>query len=228
MKASFTALKCKQFSWAIYDDARKFFSRRLLPQDFLKQVVPLPVSCLDDIYGDVSYIRHVERVNFPVSWQERALPAAAPAPAPTKAPSVPPPKSFPDLTSLDHVNPQIRSVLKEFHNKFGGAVKLKQLLEEARVGLAELPKLDEFMSGNGRNMLCYSHVLGVCPYGQRCRNLKSHHDGRGLPKEFVDEMLRLIKSGADKLTRVELDALAPATREGGSYYGYQPDAKRRK
>lgn len=129
MKTSFMPLKCKQIYWAIYDGARKFFSRRLLPQDFLKQPIPFSsVSCLDDIYGDVLYIRHVERVNFPVVWQERSAPVAVPTPAPFKPPTVPKPKEFPEVPNLDHVNPKIRSVLANFHSKFGGAVKLKQLL----------------------------------------------------------------------------------------------------
>jgi hypothetical protein len=68
---AFTPMICKQITWAIYDDSRSFFAKRLLPSKFQHREVPFPVSLLDEIYNSVRFINEIRRPTFPPSWVEQ-------------------------------------------------------------------------------------------------------------------------------------------------------------
>jgi hypothetical protein len=68
---AFTPMICKQITWAIYDDSRSFFAKRLLPSQFQHRDVPFPVSLLDEIYNSVRFINEIRRPTFPPSWVEQ-------------------------------------------------------------------------------------------------------------------------------------------------------------
>jgi hypothetical protein len=72
---AFKPMICKQITWAIYDDSRSFFAKRLLPEHFEMRDIPFPTSMLDDIYTSVRYINKIERPTFPPSWLESEKPA---------------------------------------------------------------------------------------------------------------------------------------------------------
>jgi hypothetical protein len=61
-RAAYSAIKCKQITWAIYEDSRNFFSNKVSPLDFASGMeIKFAKSMLDDIMSDMRYIRHVER-----------------------------------------------------------------------------------------------------------------------------------------------------------------------
>jgi hypothetical protein len=71
---AFKPMICKQITWAIYDDSRSFFAKRLLPEHFKMLDIPFPTSMLDDIYTSVLYINKIERPTFPPLWIESEKP----------------------------------------------------------------------------------------------------------------------------------------------------------
>lgn len=189
---------------AIYEDSRKFCSTRLLPSHFLQDVIEYPVSVLSDIMGDVMYARHIERVNFPEAWKEKPTftPPQGLPPTPGSAGAT---GGGSSAQSLEHVHPKLRKELTAFHAKFGGRPMLSQLLDEAQMRLGELPKLDSFVDSDGKNRLCYGHVLGRCRFGKNCNNAESHHEGRSLPNSFVEDLCKAIRPGVEKLMRPEYE-----------------------
>ena len=67
-RSRLTSSVIKTYVWAIIDDGRDYFSKRLLRLHFKKSPIPFPVSLLDDIYSNVRFGKDVERVNFPQAW----------------------------------------------------------------------------------------------------------------------------------------------------------------
>jgi hypothetical protein len=64
-RAVYTPIKCKQITWAIYEDARNFFFNKVSPLDFATgSQIRFAKLMLDDIMSDVRYMKHVERPNF--------------------------------------------------------------------------------------------------------------------------------------------------------------------
>lgn len=72
-RAAFDPLKCKQIAWAMFEDSRSFFWKRISPMDLAegKQVEPIR-SMLDDIIADVRFARNVVRSTFPLAWQDKS------------------------------------------------------------------------------------------------------------------------------------------------------------
>lgn len=95
-RAAYTPIKCKQITWAIYEDARNFFFNKVSPLDFATgSQIRFDKSMLDDIMSDVRYMKHVERPNFPWARQDRNNVYVPSAGLPPPPPGVaPPPMSF--------------------------------------------------------------------------------------------------------------------------------------
>eukprot|EP00956_Cyclotella_meneghiniana_P003237 scaffold3946_cov41-Cyclotella_meneghiniana.AAC.4 len=53
-KIAFTKLFCRQLTWAIYDDMRNFFSRRVMPEAFMPGgTVRYPASYMQDFFSNI-------------------------------------------------------------------------------------------------------------------------------------------------------------------------------
>jgi hypothetical protein len=66
----YTPYVCRTVTWAIYDDCRSFFYKRLTPRNFLTTSIRWPHSLMDDIMADVRFVRPIYRPTFPVAWDE--------------------------------------------------------------------------------------------------------------------------------------------------------------
>jgi len=94
-RAAFDPLKCKQIAWAMFEDSRSFFWKRISPMDLAegKQVEPIR-SMLDDIVADVRFARNVVRSTFPLAWQDKTqvyIPPTGLPPASTQPAQLLPP-----------------------------------------------------------------------------------------------------------------------------------------
>lgn len=70
MQASmaFTPLFCRQICWAIIDDMKTYFSKRLLPDDFKKGYIEWPQSFMEDIFSNINFQTEIQRRTFPYAW----------------------------------------------------------------------------------------------------------------------------------------------------------------
>jgi hypothetical protein len=223
-KHAFSALLCKQITWAIYNDARTFFNVRLHPDDFKPtgKRIRWPTSLLADIHGDVMFQRPILRSNFPPTWLPPVVPSPyhrAPQPPGGANPFFPtgtitpraeragftqhsnnsPPR---DLTqggaSLTHIHPTIKAALTDYHAKFGGRAMIFRLLTAANLKMADLPKVSHLIDPTtGRNNLCYNHLLGVCPYGLQCNFAKhgGHLEARDVQADFATSLVATLQPG---------------------------------
>ena len=99
---------------------------------------------------------------------------------------------------IGHVASGIRNVMKAYYTKFNGRISVRQICQYANKTLRQLPYINKYMV-NGRNMLCYNHVLGSCSHGQSCGF--NHVPGRELPADFISKLCTEIKPGVDHLVR---------------------------
>ena len=65
---AFTPLFCRQITWAIVDDMKSFFAKRLMPDDFKQGVIDWPQSLLPDIFPNLNFQNPIERRTFPYAW----------------------------------------------------------------------------------------------------------------------------------------------------------------
>ena len=66
----FTPLYCRQITWAIIDDMKSYFSKRVMPDAFKKGFVVYPQSKPTDIFADIQFLREIVRRTLLYSWQE--------------------------------------------------------------------------------------------------------------------------------------------------------------
>jgi hypothetical protein len=217
---SFDALKCKQIAWAIFEDSRSFFWKKLSPLDLAagKQVEGV-FSMLDDIMADVRYCRNVVRSTFPLAWQDQSniyVPPTGLPPAPIAltstnpflsgysgvfgggfdVPPPPPPQTL--VQKIAHVAQKVKDMFQEYHKKFGGRVLFSRLLQLGNIDIQKLPIVPELVdTATGKNNLCYNYCLGVCPHGENCRfkKLGGHVLGSKLPDTFVTVLCQQIEPG---------------------------------
>lgn len=74
-KVAFTKLLCKQITWAIYDDMRNFFSKRIMPDAFQSGRGRFPTSYMEDFFSNIMFQNPIVRSTFPLAWLELKLPA---------------------------------------------------------------------------------------------------------------------------------------------------------
>jgi uncharacterized membrane protein YgcG len=213
MKQAFTPMLCKQITWAIYDDSRSFFATRMHPDDFKPSVdrsrrVKWPRSLLDDIMCDVRYQRPINRATFPHAWRDH-LPTYAGLQQP---PNHPNPfvqggqggggnhhtSRQQPADKLSHLHPKIKAAMQDYHSKFLGRVMIYRVLGAAGIGMNDLPKINQLVdAATGRNNLCYSHILGICPHGSNClfKAHNGHLAAHELTDEFADALLQKIQPG---------------------------------
>lgn len=55
-KGAFTRLFCRQIAWAIYDDMRNYFSKRVMPEQLMTGRGCFPTSYMEDFFSDINYV----------------------------------------------------------------------------------------------------------------------------------------------------------------------------
>lgn len=226
---------------SIYDDvmqARIVFRRNFPRSWFLASLPPSGIA-IDPAQNSPFSMQPVQGGTTPYR------PAAqAPLPPPPPPPTVPKPAAFqtyqpvggagpgmycppvgsgaPGVDGLSHVHQKLRLFLQQFHQKFQGKVTIAEVLKAAGINLSSLPQLQAFIDQRGNNVLCYNHILGICPFGTMCSNASSHGNGADLQLEFVDRLIQCIRSGIEKMMQPDYKPPAKGKRPwngggGGSY-----------
>ena len=135
MDHKFTAMFCKQVTWAIVNDKCSYFYKRLLPEDFKGGTPPqFPKSLLDDIVPKIMFQEPIHRSTFLVAWTEnppQRPPTLSLLPPMVANPFIMPQKP-PQQKSLQeqmtHVHPWIANRMREYHGKFRGQVMMSKIL----------------------------------------------------------------------------------------------------
>ena len=56
--------------------------------------------------------------------------------------------------------------------------------------------------------MCWNHLVGVCPYGNKCDWILTHDDGEKLPNEFVDKVVAALQPGVDAMMKEDFEGSA--------------------
>lgn len=229
-REKFGKLTCRRIVWALIEESRIFFAKRLSVDDFadakFPEDIPYPTCSLATIIQCVRDGIEIERSTFPPTWYPgnatrtvvTGSGSAAPVPsimAPTASPSV-----ISGITTVaastctdkppvtiraTNIHPLIKSEMEAYIAKVRG-VHLTPLLNHANLTIDDLPKLPPEVSGT--NGICYNWVLGRCTF-DRCRHLDGHVNARDVTDEFVNELLRLLRPS---ITDFKTNGLPPNAR----------------
>lgn len=73
MRRNFSALLCRQMTWAIIEDGRRYFSRVLTKRHFDDHeeggTIVFPKSLLDDLHQTAAHLTPINRPSFPSEWR---------------------------------------------------------------------------------------------------------------------------------------------------------------
>jgi hypothetical protein len=115
------------------------------------------------------------------------------------------------------MHPKLKAALKDFHKKFQGRSMIHEITTQAKIGWHDTPKLQATINKEtGKDELCWNWLLGTCRFGSKCNFVRSHDNGRNLPERFVDEVLRVLKAGIDKMMDPNY-SLQESYKKRGSY-----------
>ena len=78
LKEDYTPTKCREYTWAILDDCRQFFSVRMTERELKKRRPNFPESELDDVVADMKKAKNTFTSNFPQEWKWQHNGKAAP------------------------------------------------------------------------------------------------------------------------------------------------------
>ena len=63
--------------------------------------------------------------------------------------------------------------------------------------MEQLPAIRRYTLRNGRNNICFNHVLGVCPAGSKCRF--DHVSRNEIDNAFCTRVIEVIDPGIEKV-----------------------------
>jgi hypothetical protein len=225
----FTASWCAMASWAIYEECRSFFAKRLLPQDFLRQDVRYPRSLLSALFTSIRWQEPIHRPNFPYLWQQgyknltaRGLagggmggyggdddgPARYHRPQGSRKPGTG--TDSPNKAALgadaDHVHPIIKKAMAPVMQKFGGKITILEMMDAAKVGWRDMPMLEKCKNSiTGYCEVCWNHLCGKCRFGEKCDFAKNHLPAEEVPDKFATEVVNVLTPGLKELMKDNYD-----------------------
>lgn len=233
----FTPFVCRTITWAVYDDCRSFFHRRLMPSDFTGNMINWPQSLLDDIIADVRFVRPIQRPTFPIAWdEEKYTTTRIKPPANQNTPSNTPPsggtrnepagrqKEVPPGVKGDfsHMHPKLKKFFDPILKKFDGKVRISEIMQAAGVRWSDMPKYSPDATGNAQ--LCWDHTCGICVFGSKCNRFNFHLPGKDLNDKFVEEVIAVLMPGVQKMMADSYDRTQYQNTQ--SYYGRDPKRSR--
>ena len=227
-RSHFTALFCRQVVWAIVEEGRAYFSKRMSPDDFAgvnPYDLKFPRSSLHTLEDFVRQQTPILRGSFPASWEGRGLVSGTRTIMP---PTVAPPMQSVQLGSVTptvvsgisantgqrtaggtnqravvirstNVHQAIKTVMEPFIARCNGTL-LGPMLERLNITVADLPQIP------GRRV-CYNFVLGRCSQNG-CRNRDGHVNVADLPEDFVTSLMDTLRPSITHF----MSAGAPAPR----------------
>ena len=209
----FTALFCRQVVWAIVEEGRAYFSKRMSPDDFAgvhPYDIKYPRSSLHTLEDFVRQQTPILRGSFPASWEGRGPVSVTQS---SGLPTIVPPVQSVQLGSVaptvvsgisantgqrsaggtnqravvirsSNVHQAIKAVMEPFIARCNGTL-LGPMLERLNITVADLPQIP------GRRV-CYNFVLGRCSQNG-CRNRDGHVNVADLPEDFVTSLMETLR-----------------------------------
>jgi hypothetical protein len=221
----FTPLMVRQITWAVIEDSRQFFFKTMTEEDLARGNARFPTSNLMNIIGtDVAKGVEIRLGNLPEKWKHDSGDpqrttgrfGAQPAAGPSCPPSHPTgsvqqpystPPTFPPLPvqsygserpvsiRQDDVHPMIRAMMEPYIRHFR-SVQFRSLCRAAGLSEGDLPVEAKYVK-NGKNLLCYSYVLGKCN-GKYCgRAQDGHVPASTLSPGFVEQLCQKLRPGVE-------------------------------
>jgi hypothetical protein len=71
--AYLTPLRCREITWAIIVDSRRYLSERMHPSDLMVASPAFPRSFLGTVLVNIQEMNEVKRGHMPISWQESTM-----------------------------------------------------------------------------------------------------------------------------------------------------------
>jgi hypothetical protein len=243
----FSPQMVRQITWAVIEDSRQFFFKTMTEEELARGNARFPTSNLMNIIGtDVAKGVEIRLGNFPEKWKQelsgttRTMHKAGVPPAggtnhlqeqtgsniqqsSTMPPSFAPSavqstgSERPVTIRQNDIHPAIRSMMEGYIRHFR-SVQFRMLCRAAGVSESELPVEEKYVR-NGKNLLCYSYVLGKCN-GKYCgRAQDGHAPATSLSPTFVEQLCQKLRPGVEARRNTE-----PAVR----LTDYQPNNKRKR
>jgi hypothetical protein len=236
---AYTAQKCRQYTWALYEAIREYFGVELTPEKFGPRVqfVDYPRLLVDNLIekmreGDLMY-----KATYPAAW--RTLDAGGNTTTQTDM-KVGAQSSLQTTTrgtggylgkqgeskeregkwstnkggqagGVDHVHPKIAKMMKPVWEKHGKKIGISSLTGAAGISNRQLPYIRQYVEADGRNCLCYTHLVGECHWAKECGFI--HVPEKELEDPFVDELVTKLTPGANYMV----------TQAVGTYPGRSPE-----
>jgi len=96
--------------------------------------------------------------------------------------------------SPDPRHPRIAEMVNPYLERTNGMIYLPTVLEESNLSMEDLPTLDRFHNAvTGRTNMCWSQVLGPCPYRDCYFASRGGHPARDdYTDEFVDKVVAIL------------------------------------
>jgi hypothetical protein len=228
----FTASWCAMATWAVYEECRSFFAKRLLPQDFLRNEIQYPRSLLSALFTKFRWQEPIHRSNFPYVWEQgyRNLRARGfadddlggfggdeigttpsryqrPRGGARRAgpPGVSPNK--PDKEGdMDHVHPIIKKAMAPVMKKFNSKITILEMMDAAKVGWKDMPMLEQCKNKvTGYCEVCWNHLCGKCRFGNKCDFVANHLPADEVPNDFATEVVTVLSPGLKELMKDDYD-----------------------
>lgn len=243
----FSPLMVRQITWAVIEDSRQFFFKTMTEEELARGNARFPTSNLMNIIGtDVAKGVEIRLGNFPEKWKQelsghgRTMNRTGSPPAggmnrlqgqagsstqhsgamqPSFAPLAVQSTGGerPVTIRRDDIHPAIRSMMEGYIRHFR-SVQFRMLCRAAGVSELELPVEEKYVR-NGKNLLCYSYVLGKCN-GKYCgRAQDGHAPANTLSLTFVEQLCQKLRPGVEARRNTE-----PAVQ----LTDYQPNNKRKR
>jgi hypothetical protein len=222
LQSDYDAQYCAEVCWAMFDDARSFFAKPLMPDDLLRDNIKWPKSRLADVVVDIGFQRNVYRVNFPASWKTKVekkdtytARQQQDEPKDTseekKAVYVKrnafkdfiehgdgPPSSSDN--GIHQLHPKFKLALKKYHDTNKGEINIVQIMEHAKIQWRDLPTLQgHYNKKTNKCTTCWPHMLGECRFGDKCHFAKYHVPGKRVPDNYADDVLAVIQPGIEAM-----------------------------
>jgi hypothetical protein len=214
----FTHQYCKEITFAILDDSRRFFSNYITPDKFnmgiYHNTLVFPTSMLHLVAQEVNRLLPIATWDFPEQWKEVDNKKRGPGnelsgfrggltpyetPRGTgKGGGLGSHLGFKELipqgwTSDPH--PKIAAMMKTY-KKIHERVRMPEILSAANTKMIYLPKMAQYTNERGQSTICAHHVLGKCsPFFGKCEYI--HAPRKDLTDAFVDGFITLLKPGID-------------------------------
>lgn len=109
--------------------------------------------------------------------------------------SKPPPTVDKAKNKWAHVHPEFKKLMIPVLKKHNNRVSLTEALSKVGKTIPDLPQLQGFQDNQGKSIICWNHLLGICSFVKRkgkCQFAKGHLAKEQLSQDFVKLALDIL------------------------------------